>query len=146
MPAAVTEPEAMCAALARFFEGREELPVVSAYLFGSEARGTAHRDSDVDVAVLLRPEAGHDRARAFDLRVTITSQLIAALHRNQVDVVVLQQVPPLLARAIVIGGRRVFCRDAEADRRFVRDTQLRAADLEPFVQKGRRRLLARLSE
>ena len=35
-----------------YFDSAEPAGVVSAYLFGSHARGTAHRESDVDVAVL----------------------------------------------------------------------------------------------
>jgi hypothetical protein len=50
-------------------------------------------------------------------------------------VVVLNDAPPLLGRRIVIKGRRVFCADAEADHAFVRDVQLRAADLEPFLRR-----------
>ena len=45
---------------------------------------------------------------------------------------------PQLARRIVTRGRRVFCSDAGADHAFVRDVQLRAADLEPFLRRTRR--------
>jgi len=127
--------------LAVFFAGRPDLPVSSAYLFGSRAEGGGHRESDVDVAVLVGGEAGRDRAEAHRLRVRITSELIAALHDNTVDLVVLDQAPPLFARAIVTSGRRAFCRDPAADHDFVRDVQLKAADLEPFVERGRRRVL-----
>jgi len=43
-----------------------------------------------------------------------------------------------LGRHIVTTGRRVYCHDAEADHAFVRDVQLRAADLEPFLRRARR--------
>jgi len=133
------------AALAAFFEERTDLPVASAYLFGSRAGGRTHRESDVDVAVLLGGEVGRDPAAAHRLRVRITSELIAALHHNDVDLVVLDQAPQLFARAIVTGGRRLFCRDPAADHDFVRDVQLKAADLEPFVERGRRRVLETLA-
>ena len=42
-----------------------------------------------------------------------------------------------LARHIVTTGRRVFCGDPERDHAFVRDVQLRAADLEPFLRRTR---------
>lgn len=45
--------EARLAALSRYFAERPELAIVSAYLFGSHAAGRAHRESDIDVAVLL---------------------------------------------------------------------------------------------
>lgn len=34
--------------------------------------------------------------------------------------------------------REIFCSDAAADHAFVRDVQLRAADLEPFLRRLRR--------
>jgi len=71
------------------------------------------------------------------LRVRLGSELIAVTGRNEVDVAVLNDVPPGLARAIVTGGVRVYCRDEEADRSFVRDTLLRAADLDPFLRRMR---------
>jgi hypothetical protein len=43
--------------------------------------------------------------------------LIAALPRNDVDLVVLNDAPPQFARHVLTGGRRVFCRDAEIDTR-----------------------------
>lgn len=115
-----------------------EPEVVSAYLFGSHAEDRVHRDSDVDVAVLLdRAVAKTERAR-FDIRLRLTAALGAGLHRNDIDLVVLNDVPPTLARAIVTSGRTVFCRDREADHDFVRTTLLRAADLQPFLERTRR--------
>jgi predicted nucleotidyltransferase len=119
--------------------------VVSAYLFGSEAGERAHADSDLDLGVLLPgrqasgPASERDR---FDARVALTSWLIGALHRNDVDLVVLNDAPPLFARRIITGGRRVYLGDAPADHAFVRDVQLRAADLEPFLRRTRQVKLA----
>lgn len=137
----VSQREAIEEAIDSFLSSREDLPVVSAYLFGSEAAGRAHRESDVDVGVLLYWRRAGDRARRFDLRVALGSELIAALHRNEVDLVVLNDAPPLLGRRIVPEGRRVFCRDEEADHSYRRDVQLRAADLAPFLARHRERLL-----
>ena len=119
--------------------------VASAYLFGSEAEGRAHRESDVDVGVLLH-FAHHPTHRArFEARLRLAAELGAALGR-EADVIILNDAPPLLARRIVLDGRRVFCADAEADHAFVRDAQLRAADLEPFLRRARRLKLAALQQ
>ncbi len=128
--------------LASFFSSREDLPVSSAYLFGSEAEGRPHRESDVDVGVLLDWTRCGDAAARFDLRLRLGSDLVAALHRNEVDLVVLNDAPPTLGRHVVIDGRRVYCRDAAADHAYRRDVQLRAADLAPFLERHRRRLLS----
>jgi predicted nucleotidyltransferase len=128
-------------AIARDLERRlrdEPVPgLVSAYLFGSHAAGRAHRESDVDLGILLDRRTHTSQAARFDERVRLSAWVIGVLHRNAVDVVVLNDAPPHLARHIVTGGLRVFCRDAEADHAFVRDVQLRAADLTPFLRRAR---------
>jgi predicted nucleotidyltransferase/uncharacterized protein YutE (UPF0331/DUF86 family) len=99
--------------------------VVSAYLFGSQAEGRAHAESDIDVGVLLDRDAAPTRRQRFEARVRIGSLLIGRLHHNEVDVVVLNDAPPELARRIVTSGKRVYRRDEAADHAFVRDVQLR---------------------
>jgi predicted nucleotidyltransferase len=115
--------------------------VVAAYLFGSHAEGRAHRESDVDVGVLLDHGLCPDAKVRFDRRVALTAELIAALHENDVDLVILNDASPLLGRRIAIEGRLVHCADRAAEHAFRRDVQIRAADLAPFIEKARRRLL-----
>ena len=118
--------------------------LVSAYLFGSHAGRRAHRDSDVDVAVLLAWDV-HATARSrFDERVRLSGLLATELGTDRIDLVVLNDVPPHLGRRIVTTGERVFCADPERDHAFVRDVQLRAADLDPFLRRTRRVKLAAL--
>jgi predicted nucleotidyltransferase len=117
---------------------------VSAYLFGSHARGHPHRESDVDIAVLLERAAFPTPRERFDERVRLTA-VLGAGPAHPVDVVVLNDAPPLLGRRIVTEGRRVLCRDDEADRAYARDTLLRAADLEPFLRRARAVKLAALT-
>jgi predicted nucleotidyltransferase len=118
---------------------------VSAYLFGSHAEGTPHRESDVDVGVLLAHDLYPGAGDRFDARVRLGAFLVGALGSNLVDVVVLNEAPPLLGRRIVSSGRRVFCSDEELDHAFVRDVQLRAADVEPFLRRARLLKLAALA-
>jgi hypothetical protein len=136
--------EEIASSLREWFAG-ETLPgVVSAYLFGSHAEGRAHRESDVDVAVLLDWAAYPGSSERFDARVRLTSEVIGALHRNQVDLVVLNDVPPELGRKVVQDGVRVYVADAELDHAYVRDVQLRAADLDPWLRRMRRIALERI--
>jgi len=115
--------------------------VIAAFLFGSHVEGRAHRESDIDIAVLLDRKLCPDPRARFESRIGLTSELIGALHENDVDLVVLNDAPPLLGRRIVIEGRLVHCADPEAEHAFRRDVQIRAADLAPFVERARRRLL-----
>jgi predicted nucleotidyltransferase len=112
--------------------------VQAAYLFGSRSEGRAHRESDVDLAALLDPAVHSDTAARFRERVRLAAWLVGQLGTNAVDVVILNDAPPPFARRIVTTGVRVYCADPEADHAFVRDVQLRAADLEPFLRRMRR--------
>ncbi|MEX0890594.1 MAG: nucleotidyltransferase domain-containing protein [Gemmatimonadota bacterium] len=112
--------------------------VLSAYLFGSHAEGRSHRESDVDVGVLLDRGRYPLAADRFDVRVRLGAELVDVLDRNDVDVVILNDAPPELGRAVVVRGQRVHCADAAADHAYVRDIQLRAADLDIFLRRVRR--------
>jgi len=114
----------------------EPRDLVSAYLFGSQAWGRPHRESDVDIGVLL--SRALDRAARFAVRVRLASLLPGKLGVRDVDIVVLNDAPPHLARRIVLDGIRIASADAEGDHAFRRDVQLRAADLEPFLRRTRR--------
>jgi len=118
--------------------------VISAYLFGSEAEARAHRESDVDLGVLF-PARFADSALRFEHRLSLSSRLGAGLGGRNLDLVVLNDAPPLLARHIVTHGRRLVCTNSEADHAFVRDVQLRAADIEPFVRRMRQIKLERMA-
>ena len=112
--------------------------VASAYLFGSRAEGRAHRESDIDIGVLMNREVLPTRKQRFEASLLLGTRLGAALSTERVDLVVLNDAPPLIARRIVVDGRRIFCREPETDHAFVRDVQLRAADNLPFLDRMRR--------
>ena len=105
---------------------------------GSHAEARAHRESDVDVGVLFDRSALPGARDRFEAGLHLSSQLQSALGTRDVDVVVLNDAPPGLGRRVVSRGHRLVCSDKEADHAFVRDVQLRAADLEPFLQRARR--------
>lgn len=88
------------------FAGSE---VQFAYLFGSAARGEAHRGSDVDVAVRL---AGDAQPRpSIDLAADLAGRISSASGVPRVEVLVLNDAPlPVRGRAIR-DGKVVFSRD-----------------------------------
>ena len=80
--------------------------VVLAYLFGSEAKGTTHPESDIDIAVLLSdqvPEAEYGQ-RVVDLN----TELIGIFQRDAIDVALLNTAPPLLAFQVVRHGVVIY--------------------------------------
>ena len=124
--------------LKRYFSRRDKLGVVSVYLFGSHALGRSHRESDIDLGVLLNHSRYPQRRDRFEMRIRLSSELIAELGQQAVDVVILNDVPPQLGRRIVHQGVRLYCGDPALDHAFQRDIQLRAADLDPFLRRMRK--------
>ena len=129
-------------ALDRLLAGLDSPGLVSAYLFGSHAAGRAHRESDIDVAVLLEWKAFPTAEARFEEQLRLSARLGEALGTSRIDLVVLNDAPPLLGRHIVTVGERMFCSDPDRDHAYVRDVQLRAADLEPFLRRTRQVKLA----
>jgi len=118
--------------------------VVLAYLFGSQAEGKAGPLSDVDIAVLLGPQVPRDRW--FDTQLDLIGELTSLFHRNDVDVVILNQATPVLAYEVVRSGQVLY--EAEPGTRVDYEVAAlrRYADTEPLRQLQDRRLLERVEE
>jgi uncharacterized protein len=121
-----------------YFEHHAPSGIAAAYLHGSTARGTRHDESDVDIGVLVDREVYPERSRRSKLRVRLASELVAALGMNEVDVVILNDVPPGLAARVVLDGTLLTVSDPEQVHAFTRDVQLRRADLAPFLRRTSR--------
>ena len=130
--------------VATYFASRRPPGVVSAYLFGSHARGAAHADSDVDVGVVLGRRQAEDPAAREWRALDRTADLVGATHCDAVDVVGLNRASPELSYRVVAEGRRLYRADPEADHAFVRTVLLRHADVRPFLERTRRTKLAAL--
>jgi len=133
-PIAPADPH-LLQALEALFATSQFPGVQSARLFGSHAAGRPHRESDVDVAVLVDRKEYPERIHRSRLRVDLTSAAMGALRRNEVDLVILNDLPPLFARRILDEGHRFFVVDLRADQAFALQTRLRAADLEPWLRR-----------
>lgn len=78
-----------------------EYNIILAVLFGSQARGTARSDSDVDIAFLANPRL--DTARLANLQ-TLLSEALGA----RVDLVDIGGAAPLLLKQIALEGKSVY--------------------------------------
>ena len=96
--------------LRRHLDARPE--VLEAYLFGSRGRGQSQSLSDVDVAVYVDPTRLPNAP--FGYVADLTAALATALRSNAVDLVVLNQAPPLLYHRVLRDGVRVMTRDLTA--------------------------------
>jgi len=112
---------------------REELRrapagVVCAYLFGSVARGAAHTQSDVDLAVLFEsPPAPRLDAGPLDFERALERAL-----GRPVQLVVLNRAPADLVHRVLRDGRVVLDRDRAERIRFEVAKRNEYFDLEPI--------------
>jgi predicted nucleotidyltransferase len=109
-PRMSAENQRLIDSLTRCLGARPE--ILEAYLFGSQARQGGQPHSDVDVAVCLDPDGRADSL--FGYAAELTAELVALLKINDVDVVVLNQAPPLLYHRVLRDGVRLCTRDAAA--------------------------------
>ncbi|MEK7439746.1 MAG: nucleotidyltransferase domain-containing protein [Chloroflexota bacterium] len=119
--------------------------VVLAYLFGSHAKGTARASSDVDIAVLLPYDT--PRSKFFDVRLALTNELMSLLHKNEIDLVVLNEATPLLAYQVVKYGKAVYENEAaHPATTFAVYTLNRYADTAPFREVQQQYLFSRIKK
>lgn len=119
----------------REYLGRHEL-VIMAFLFGSWAQGHAGLDSDVDVAVYLRPEeTASEEVEAG--RLSRTAQDIwGNLERiigREVDLVVLNDAAPSVALS-ALQGIALVVKDRRLHLDFLLRTTSEAADFREWVE------------
>lgn len=88
--------------------------VLAAWAFGSAARGTDGPTSDLDIAILA------ERPLALMERLRLRADLVEHLGR-EVDLVVMNDAPPLLRWEVLSDHRRLFATDEE----LVDDFELR---------------------
>lgn len=111
------------------------------YRFGSTARGDNTPLSDVDVAVLLAPHV--PTSEYGRLKTAILTQLMETLGTNEVDLVLLNEAPPLLVYNIIREGQVIFSRKPEdrehfevrSIQRYIDTLPLRAASDRAFVRR-----------
>jgi len=105
---------------------------MAVYGFGSRARGKARPRSDVDLAVLL------DRRLSLGDELRLRAEVVETLRRDDVDLVILNQAPPVICYEVVAAGRRLFARDPEAADDFEHRTAMRYFDTEHLRETQRR--------
>ncbi len=131
------------------------------YLFGSAAHGQMGKLSDIDVAVLLPerepspPEGEGSKGRGrkeiadeeyFDTRLQMTLELMELLGTSEVDLVILNQAPPLLKYNVVAGGKALYSRDDRERGRFESRAIVEYLDFKPILDVQFEYLKRRLKE
>ena len=114
-PHAAESPGRMEELLQAYFKNREE--VILAYLFGSFVNWKNGQFHDIDIGVFLDPEGEEvlDREMPYGYHSFLTAEVIHLLKFDRVDVVILNNAPPLLLRRVIGTGKLLFYR-SESDR------------------------------
>jgi predicted nucleotidyltransferase len=91
-----------------------------AYLFGSQATGQTHAESDTDVAVLLPDTL--TPMRQHEIRMDLIGAMMDSCESDAVDIAVLNETDPVFRREVTAAGILLFGPPDEASR-FVREVQ-----------------------
>lgn len=135
------DAQALAMRLSGYFVGRAE--VIAAYLFGSQAKGKAAADSDVDVAILLNPD--FDLHEHFMYRIERMVEL-EQLCRRPVDVAILNQAPLVLLNQVLRYGRLVYERDHRQRVAFEVRSRQAYYDFQPLLALLHRALARQIKE
>lgn len=105
-----TYPQDVVKRVRQYLAARPE--VLDAYLFGSFARGSGEQHSDLDVAVFVDHTAAP--RSPYGYRAELATDLMQVAERDDVDVVLLNNAPPLLYQRVLRDGIRIVSRDLGA--------------------------------
>lgn len=91
----------------------KENQVVLAYLFGSEAKGTSHEESDVDIGILFDKKMNQkDYLKKEGKLIEVFSEIFP---KKEINVVNLNISSPLLKQVSILEGKLLYIRN-EVDR------------------------------
>ncbi len=123
--------EEVVRSLRDYFEGKPE--IIVAYLFGSVAESRQNQLSDVDVAVLVeRHRLATLEKKPLGYQAGLTTDLMALLNTNDVDVLILNYATPLLAYDVVKYGKIILSRNEDTRVEFEIRTRHRYLDTKPL--------------
>lgn len=134
----------LCGRLARALEGDPSVRL--AWLHGSRARGTARRESDFDVAVLLDDDHAANPTAIKDSIWRLAGAFGREVPSDRLDLVLLNDAPALLRHRVVRDGVLLFARSEPERVRFVLRTIREYQDLEPRLREHTRHRVQRLKE
>jgi predicted nucleotidyltransferase len=105
-----------------------------AYLFGSQANGTAGPQSDYDIALLVRQPS-------LALQARLAHEIGIILGTDRVDVVFLNRAPVELAYAVIVQGQLLYQRSVAERVEFEAKVLSLYADYLPILRRQREEIL-----
>ena len=93
----------------QFNNAFKQSQVILAYLFGSEARGDAHQESDVDIAVLFDKQVSPKNY--LKLEGKLISFFSKIYQGKEINIINLNTAPPLLKQSAVLEGLLLYAKN-----------------------------------
>lgn len=120
--------------------------IIALYLFGSYAEGKQTPVSDIDLAVLL--ERDFPQNSYFEKKLALLSTITSLLKTDEVDLVILNQVPPALSYRILSKGRLLFEKTDKKSQRVSFQVRIcdRYFDFKPVAKVLHEGLVRRIKE
>ena len=117
--------------------------VEAAYLFGSIARGKSHAGSDVDIALVLSRYVSPDDFSDYRIRLSVTFSEIV---RRNVDLVIFNQVSPILKHQILLEGQRIYERPDRLARNQEALAMVQYFDFLPIFERCKEGMFRKIKE
>ena len=111
--------------------------VLFAYLYGSYAQDSIHFESDIDVAVYLKSA---DLKRYSKKEEELTIELVTRIHKDRIDLRILNVLPLLLQYHVLKDGIPIFVRDDKERVDFETRVMNRFFELKPYIDEYHRML------
>lgn len=132
------------AVLGRLSNALDREGVVAAMLIGSQARGNPGPLSDVDIGIWHDP--GLDARGRFDLQLDLAGEITSLLGTDEVDLVLLNNAPPLMRHRAIREGKRLVERDHDERVRLETRAILDYLDTAPLRMELGRGVRRRMKE
>lgn len=113
------------------------------YLFGSYSRGEQRILSDIDIAILLKPGTS---SYYFSKKLSLLGRISSILKTDAVDLIILNEAPPVLRYHVLRGGKGLFVRDERILQEFREKAVLEYLDLRPLLDVHYSALTKRIKE
>jgi len=109
--------------------------VLFAYLYGSSISQPIPFNSDIDVAVYLKPSDMKSYIREEE---RLTNTLVSKLHNDKIDLRILNILPFLLQYNVIKEGIPIFIRDESERVEFEIRVMSRFFELKPYLEEYKR--------
>ena len=119
--------------LKKYFTERDD--VLMAFLFGSQSKGLARSESDIDIAIYLKTQNGEmdfESENNFESEDKIWLDLEKLLSKR-VDLVVLNRAPAEVAFAAMNNGKEILVKDFNLRTKFILLASSVAEDMRDFA-------------